>query len=104
MRSFTGSLAATPESAGRAALPQGVRIAAWFGVEGTRIGDGRQWDQVRLNTFPSKAAFMAVVADPGRIAAQREHRETAIADTFSFVLRPTLDLLTPLATGEARTP
>ena len=39
----------------------GGRIAGWFAVEGTIIGDGRAWHQVRFNQFPSKAAFMAVV-------------------------------------------
>ncbi len=75
------------------AVPAGVRISGWFGVEGTIIGDGRSWDQVRFNAFPSKAAFMAVVTDPARLAAQREHRETAIADTYTMILRPTIDRL-----------
>ncbi len=75
------------------AVPAGVRISGWFGVEGTIIGDGRSWDQVRFNAFPSKRAFMAVVTDPNRLAAQREHRETAIADTYTMILRPTLDRL-----------
>ena len=42
----------------------GGQVAGWFDVEGTIVGDGRQWDQVRFNRFPSKAAFLAVVADP----------------------------------------
>ena len=36
---------------------------------------------------------MAVARDPGRLAAQREHRETAIADTYTMILRPTIDRL-----------
>ena len=79
--------------AANVAGPHGVRISGWFGVEGTIIGDGRPWDQVRFNAFPSKAAFMAVATDPGRLAAQREHRETAIADTYTMILRPTIDRL-----------
>ena len=79
--------------AANVAVPHGVRISGWFGVEGTIIGDGRSWDQVRFNAFPSKAAFMAVATDPGRLAAQREHRETAIADTYTMILRPTIDRL-----------
>ena len=75
------------------AVPHGARISAWFAVEGTIIGDGRQWDQVRFNAFPSKAAFMAVATDPARLAAQRQHRETAIADTYTMILRPTIDRL-----------
>lgn len=79
--------------AANVAVPHGVRISGWFGVEGTIIGDGRPWDQVRFNAFPSKAAFMAVATDPARLTAQREHRETAIADTYTMILRPTIDRL-----------
>lgn len=75
------------------AVPHGVRISGWFAVEGTVVGDGRQWDQARFNAFPSKAAFLAVVTDPGRLEAQRAHREVAIADTYTLILRPHLDRL-----------
>ena len=85
--------------AANAAVPHGVRISGWFDVEGTIIGDGRQWDQVRFNAFPSKAAFMAVATDPDRLAAQREHRETAIADTYTMILRPTIDRLAESTRG-----
>ncbi len=79
--------------AAQVAVPHGVRISGWFGVDGTIIGDGRSWDQVRFNVFPSRAAFMAVVLDPGRLEAQRAHRETAIADTYTMILRSTIDRL-----------
>ena len=69
----------------------GGRIAGWFAVEGTIVGDGRAWHQVRFNEFPSKAAFMAVVFDPERLAAQKDHREKAIADTYTMIVRATLD-------------
>ena len=75
------------------AVPNGVRIAAWFSVEGTIIGDGRSWDQVRFNAFPSKRAFMSVAADPARLEAQREHRDKAIADTYTMIVRPMIDRL-----------
>ncbi len=78
-------------AAGAVAIPHGVRIAAWFQVEGTIVGDGRSWDQVRFNIFPSRAAFMAVVLDPSRQRAQADHREAAIADTYTMVLRPSID-------------
>lgn len=91
--------------AGQVAVPHGVRISGWFGVEGTIVGDGRQWDQVRFNAFPSKAAFMAVATDPARLKAQRDHREVAIADTYALILRPKIDRLaestrTPAASDE----
>jgi hypothetical protein len=77
----------------RVAAAHGVRVPAWFGIEGTIVGDGRVWHQARFNAFPSKAAFMAVVMDPSRLEAQKEHREVALADTYTMILRPTIDRL-----------
>lgn len=79
--------------AAKVALGHGVQVPAWFAVEGTILGDGRQWHQARFNAFPSKAAFMAVVMDPARLEAQKDHREAAIADTYTMILRPKLDHL-----------
>jgi hypothetical protein len=81
------------QAAGAVAVPEGVRIAGWFGVDGTIIGDGRRWDQVRFNAFPSKEAFMTVALDPDRLAAQEKHRDPAITDTYTMILRPTIDVL-----------
>lgn len=81
------------QRAALAAVPHGVRIAGWFDVEGTIVGDGRPWDQVRFNAFPSKAAFLAVAADPDRLSAHHDHRQPALADTYALVLRPTTDRL-----------
>ncbi len=75
------------------ASKHGVRIAGWFSVEGTIVGDGRAWHQVRFNSFPSKRAFMAVVTDPARLDAQKNHREKAIADTYTMIVRPGIDNL-----------
>lgn len=86
-----GEMLEYQRTAAETAVPQGVRISGWFGVEGTIIGDGREWDQVRFNAFPSRAAFMAVVTDPARLEAQEAHRETAIADTYTMILRPMID-------------
>ena len=58
---------------------------------GTIIGDGREWDQVRFNAFPSKAAFMAVAQDPARLEAQKEHREPAISDAYALIVRTLSD-------------
>ncbi|MDG1267219.1 MAG: hypothetical protein P8O03_12925, partial [Ilumatobacter sp.] len=80
--------------AAKVALRHGVRINGWFAVEGTIIGDGRAWHQVRFNEFPSKAAFMAVVTDPARLEAQKDHREVAIADTYTMIVRAGLNMLT----------
>lgn len=73
--------------AAKVAVRHGVRINGWFAVEDTIIGDGRAWHQVRFNEFPSKAAFMAVVMDPSRLEAQQNHREVAIADTYTMIVR-----------------
>lgn len=87
--------------AGKVAVPNGVRLAAWTEVEGTILGDGREWDQIRFNVFPSREAFMAVVFDPERLQAQAAHRETAIADTYTLITRPSIDRLYESITGEA---
>ena len=89
-----GDMVSYQNTAGRVALPHGLRIAGWFGIEGTILGDGRAWDQARFNAFPSRAAFMAVALDPDRLAAQGAHREVAIADTYTMSLRPFIDRLT----------
>ncbi len=86
-------MAAYQRAAGDIAVPHGVRISGWFAAEGTILGDGRTWDQVRFNLFPSKAAFMAVVMDPARLEAQKNSREPAIADTYTMIVRPTIDRL-----------
>lgn len=41
---------------------------------------------------------MAVAADPERIRAQREHWEMAIADTYTMILRPSVDRLSESVT------
>ncbi len=86
MEAYTRTAAMT---AGR----HGGRVAGWFAAEGTILGDGRTWDQVRFNAFPSKAAFMAVVFDPARLDAQKTNREPAIADTYTMIVRPVIDQL-----------
>jgi hypothetical protein len=80
-------------AAAKVALGHGVRISGWFAVEDTIVGDGRAWHQVRFNEFPSKAAFMAVVMDPVRLEAQKDHREAAIADTYTMIVRARLNEL-----------
>jgi hypothetical protein len=81
------------DTAGRAALLHGVRIGAWLDVEGTIVGDGREWDEVRFHLFPSRAASEAVAADPDRIAAQVGGTGPAITDAYTLLLRPMIDRL-----------
>ncbi len=73
------------------ATAQGARVAGWFTVEGTIVGDGRTWHQVRFNQFPSKRAFMALATDPERLKAQGDHRDKAVADTFTMIMRADID-------------
>jgi uncharacterized protein (DUF1330 family) len=75
------------------AARHGARVAGWFAVEGTIVGDGRVWHQVRFNQFPSKRAFLALAADPERQLAQQDHRDKAIADTYTVLVRPAIDLI-----------
>lgn len=51
----------------------------WFTVEGTILGDGRTWDQVRLREFPNKAAYHA--AEP-----QQMKRDPATS--YTMLVRP----------------
>ena len=75
------------------ARDHGARVAGWFDAEGTILGDGRTWDQVRFNEFPSLREFMEVVNDPRRLEGQKNHREPAMADTYTLLCRPVIDQL-----------
>lgn len=48
---------------------------------------------MRFNEFSSRAAFTAVVTDPARLEAQRQYREGTIADTYTMILRPSINRL-----------
>jgi hypothetical protein len=91
------------EVAGSVAVPNGVRIDGWFSAEGTILGDGRAWHQVRFNTFPSRQAFMTVALDPDRLQAHAEHRDTAIADTYALGVRARINRLAESVTGAGTT-
>ena len=80
--------------AAKPAVKSGVKIGGWFDAEGTILGDGRSWDQVRLNIFPSLQEFMEnVVNDPGRLAIQESNREPAMDDTYTLLCRPMINRL-----------
>ena len=78
------------EVAGPIGALYGVRQLAYFTVEGTILGDGRVWDEVRFNIFPSKAAFLGLVTNPERLKAQGA-RQSAMEDTFTMITRPLLN-------------
>jgi hypothetical protein len=77
--------------AGESAIPNGVHIDGWFQVENTILGDERKWNQVRFNTFPSRKAFQEVLNNPARIEAQKKYRETAISDTYTMIVTPSMN-------------
>jgi hypothetical protein len=92
-------MVAYQSAAMRVAGPAGARVAAWMAVDETVVGDGRSWHQARFNAFPSRDAFMSVALDPARLEAQRNHREAAIADTYTMILRASVDHLADAAAG-----
>ncbi len=81
------------EVAGNLGAANGIRIEGWFCAEGTIIGDGRSWHQVRFNTFPSRRAFIAVAEDPDRSLAHTQHRDSAIADSYTLGVRAFVNTL-----------
>jgi uncharacterized protein (DUF1330 family) len=91
---LTGSMNTYETEAFKFAQKVGAGPAAFFNVEGTIMGDGRQWDQVRFVAYPSMRAFMQVVNDPDRVVVQESHRQPAIADTYTVVVRPSIDTFT----------
>lgn len=70
------------------ALPLGVRPAITLEVEAELIGDGREWEEVRINNFPSRAAFAELVRAESLQAAGYEHRQAALADTYAVLAAP----------------
>ena len=86
MEAYASAIATT-------AARHGARVTGWFAVEGTIIGNGRVWHQVRFNQFPSKRAFLALAADPERQLAQQNHRDKAVGDTCTVLVRPAIDAL-----------
>lgn len=81
-RSGRDAMALYEAAAAGVALEQGGAPVARFAIEGVYIGDGRVWDEFRINRFPSRAAFDVVAADPTRQAGEF-HRIAALEDTYS---------------------
>ncbi|MBY0280148.1 hypothetical protein K2Z84_32850 [Candidatus Binatia bacterium] len=70
------------------ALPLGVRPAIKLDVEAELIGDGRGWDEVRINNFPSRAAFAELTTRESLDAAGYENRVAGLADTYALLAAP----------------
>lgn len=88
------AIAQYEQSVAAAALPLGIRPTAILVVEGVIVGDGRSWDEVRLNSFPSHAAFQALNRDPTWQAHQAD-RAAALGDTYALITQPIIDSLAP---------
>jgi uncharacterized protein (DUF1330 family) len=91
---LAGGMAKYQEKAGQLVKKYGGGPVAMFNVEGTVMGDGREWDQVRFVAYPSLRAFFAMVADPERADAQSNHRNDALEYTYTVVVRAQSDSFT----------
>ncbi len=72
--------------------PMGVYPTARFEIEGVFIGDGRPWDEVRINHFQSHATLKRHLASKSRAAAEH-HQAAAIEDSYSMQTRPIFNRL-----------
>lgn len=75
------------------ALPLGVRPGIHLAVEGQLIGDGRPWEEFRINNFPSRAAFAKLTTADSLDQAGYENREAALADTYALLAAPVVNLV-----------
>jgi hypothetical protein len=82
-----------PTLAGLLGTPHGGRANGWFEVEGTIVGDGRPWHEVRFSLFPSRAAFDAAVLDEERLAHVEDLEDQGIEDSYALLVRPMIDAL-----------
>lgn len=71
------------------ALPLGIRPALNLEIEGVFVGDGRQWDEARVNLFPSRETFDQLNAQPGR-EEDLQHRLAAIDETYALMTIPVI--------------
>ena len=65
----------------------GIVATARFDVQGVLIGDGREWDEVRIDYMPSRAGYDALQVDPAH-AAVEHHRDAAVEDAYGMVTAP----------------
>jgi hypothetical protein len=67
----------------------GVFPKARLAVQGVLMGDGRAWDEVWIDSVPSRAAFDALDAAPAVVAAE-QHRKAALEESFGVTIDPIL--------------
>ena len=61
-------------------------------AQGVLIGDGREWDEFRINHFPSHAAFDELISNPDW-ADGKYHRDAGLDDTYSMQTLPIVNTL-----------
>lgn len=66
--------------------PYGMRVAGTFAVQHILSGS-LGFEEVRINTFPSHAAFEAAISDPVRSSATY-HRTAGLEKSWSFQVSP----------------
>lgn len=66
----------------------GVRPGLWLLIEGELVGDGRGWDEFRINNFPNRDTFFQIANADSFDEAGGEHREAAINDTYTMLTAP----------------
>ncbi len=71
-------------------LGLGVRPGLWLVIEGELVGDGRAWEEFRINNFPSEATFRSITTGTSLGEAGIEHREAALRETYSQRTAPIL--------------
>lgn len=81
-------------NAGEVAVPLGVRPLAWFQVEATVIGPVDQWEEVRINWFPSHATFTALTSDP-EWQEGSHHRTAGLEQTYAIMNEPVINAFLP---------
>lgn len=88
---LTGREAMTLYEQGRqdqGVLELGVRPGLWLLIEGELVGDGRVWDEFRINNFPNRDTFFQIGNADSFDEAGGEHREAALNDTYSMLTAP----------------
>jgi hypothetical protein len=73
------------------AFPLGIRPGLTLAVEGELVGDGRPWEEIRINNFPSRATFAQVTSEESLDQAGIEHRQAGLADTYAVIAAPALN-------------
>lgn len=65
----------------------GIVATARFDVQGVLIGDGREWDEVRIDYVPSRAGYDALQIDAA-FTAVTYHQDAAVEDAYEMIAAP----------------